>query len=480
MRISISPDPGTTVRDRPSRVTSTLRLAPELLVGRGPGRRILTVGPALTDAGSLLAALILSGAVFTERGLGIRHMALATVAWLASFILFRTYQRLSALEELRRIAGATGAGVGALLALGSIVPRLSLLAQIAGGFWILATALELLTRYAWRTLRRHPALTPRLALRTVVAGGEDEVARAVQQLRNGDSWLNPVGSLALSDRSLPGEDRFRRLIEAIRAKRAECVVVASPNLPPEDMARLVRAARLEGAEVRLTANLPEVLPDRVRVENCGSISLVSLAMPRLTGAQALLKRLLDVFLATTCLIAGAPLLLFLAAATRMTSPGPILFRQERVTREGRVFRMLKFRTMYVDAEKRLTDDSVDPTAPFFKLHEDPRLTPLGRFLRRTSLDELPQLLNVIRGDMSLVGPRPLPAEQVAANPVLLGPRHEVLAGITGWWQVNGRSNLSPEEAVRLDTFYIENWSLGLDLAILLRTVGAVLRRAGAY
>jgi lipopolysaccharide/colanic/teichoic acid biosynthesis glycosyltransferase len=146
---------------------------------------------------------------------------------------------------------------------------------------------------------------------------------------------------------------------------------------------------------------------------------------------------------------------------------------------GRVFTMYKFRTMRADADEILTRLGIDHSAPFFKLVDDPRPTRVGRTLRRFSLDELPQLINVLKGDMSLVGPRPLPAEQVEANPDL-GPRHQVRAGMTGWWQINGRSRLSPEEAVRMDMFYVENWSLSFDLYILAKTVGAVVNGRGAY
>jgi lipopolysaccharide/colanic/teichoic acid biosynthesis glycosyltransferase len=146
-----------------------------------------------------------------------------------------------------------------------------------------------------------------------------------------------------------------------------------------------------------------------------------------------------------------------------------------VTKDGRVFRMHKFRTMRTDVNV-----SVDTTTPFFKLQSDPRLTRVGKFLRRFSLDELPQLWNVIAGEMSLVGPRPLPADQVAANLDLLRPRHTVPAGVTGWWQINGRSRLTPEEALQLDLFYIENWSPTLDLYVLLKTFNAVIGRQGAY
>jgi lipopolysaccharide/colanic/teichoic acid biosynthesis glycosyltransferase len=136
--------------------------------------------------------------------------------------------------------------------------------------------------------------------------------------------------------------------------------------------------------------------------------------------------------------------------------------------------------MVHDVEEVLRARAIDDSQPFFKPHVYDILTPVGAFLRKTSLDELPQLWNVVRGDMSLVGPRPLPLQQVEANPELLGPRHDVRAGVTGWWQVNGRSDVSPEEAVGHDVFYIENWSLGLDLAIMGRTFGALLKRRGAY
>jgi lipopolysaccharide/colanic/teichoic acid biosynthesis glycosyltransferase len=194
----------------------------------------------------------------------------------------------------------------------------------------------------------------------------------------------------------------------------------------------------------------------------------------LTRTQVAVKRGFDLVVVSVALVVSLPLWMAVAIAIRLSSPGPVLFHQQRVSKGGRIFRMHKFRTM-TDV-----DCPVDTSTPFFKLESDPRLTRVGRILRRYSLDELPQFWNVLKGEMSLVGPRPLPADQVAAHVELLGPRHEVPAGVTGWWQINGRSAVTPDEAIQLDQFYIENWSLPLDLYILLRTFGTVLGGKGAH
>jgi lipopolysaccharide/colanic/teichoic acid biosynthesis glycosyltransferase len=199
----------------------------------------------------------------------------------------------------------------------------------------------------------------------------------------------------------------------------------------------------------------------------------------LSGGQAAIKRSFDVVAGSVALVVALPLMAVITLAVRLTSPGSAFFRQSRVTKGGEVFTMYKFRSMVNDPERVLDGKVIDLTQPFFKLPDDPRLTRVGRFLRATSLDELPQLWNVLRGDMSIVGPRPLPLEQVLANREFLSPRHQVRGGLTGLWQVSGRSDLQSDEALRMDRFYIENWSLGLDLRILAQTVGAVLGRRGA-
>jgi lipopolysaccharide/colanic/teichoic acid biosynthesis glycosyltransferase len=201
---------------------------------------------------------------------------------------------------------------------------------------------------------------------------------------------------------------------------------------------------------------------------------------QLTGRQRALKRSFDLLVGSIVLALAFPFMAIVALAIPLSSRGPVLFRQRRVTRDGRPFTIYKFRTMVEDPEEALDGAVIDLSKPFFKLKDDPRLTRVGRLLRIFSLDELPQLWNVILGDMSLVGPRPLPVEQVAAHADFLAPRHEVQSGITGWWQISGRSELGSAEALRMDLFYIDNWSLGLDAYILLRTMGAVFSRKGAW
>jgi exopolysaccharide biosynthesis polyprenyl glycosylphosphotransferase len=232
--------------------------------------------------------------------------------------------------------------------------------------------------------------------------------------------------------------------------------------------------------MRVSANTREVLTSRVSVHQVHDLMALAVRSATLTGTQAALKRTFDIVVSSICSIVLAPLMLLVAVAIKLTSRGPVLFRQERVTKDGRTFTVYKFRTMIVDPERVLGDEVIDISELFFKMPEDPRLTRIGGFLRSSSVDELPQLWNVIRGDMSLVGPRPLAREQVEANLELLDLRHEVRAGLTGWWQIHGRSGVEPKDALKMDLFYIENWSLTLDLYVLLKTVGVVLRRKGAY
>jgi lipopolysaccharide/colanic/teichoic acid biosynthesis glycosyltransferase len=268
-------------------------------------------------------------------------------------------------------------------------------------------------------------------------------------------------------------------IEAVPGILAEhaiaCLLVVGP-LPNPQLEVLRNAARRAGVVFRVAVPVPAMPAGILTAVSSGAAAVIQVSRP-ITRLEAAVKRTMDVIVATLLLVVASPFLLAISAAIKLTSPGPITFRQWRVTQGGRRFKILKFRTMDASRGSSVASSTAQP---FFKMEDDPRLTPIGRIIRRVSLDELPQLWNVIRGDMSLVGPRPLPAEQVEAHPELLGPRNEVRAGLTGWWQVNGRSDLHAEEAVGYDLFYIQNWSLSFDLRILARTLPAIFSRRGAY
>jgi exopolysaccharide biosynthesis polyprenyl glycosylphosphotransferase len=295
---------------------------------------------------------------------------------------------------------------------------------------------------------------------------------------NGHSRMSP----RLRETDLPLLGSIQELREVVRQTSAECLFVSSAEVGVGGMAYVTELARLERLELRATSNFPEMLTHRLAVQPVGGVMALSLKPASLTGPQALAKRIFDVVVGSLALVVSIPLWLGIALAIRLTSRGPVLFRQERVGVRGRPFMLFKFRTMVENAEELLEDlrDRNEAPGPLFKLREDPRLTKVGGWLRRRSLDELPQLLNVLRGDMSLVGPRPCLPEEIIHYDARALERLDVPPGVTGLWQVQGRSNVSFDEYVRLDVFYVENWSLAYDLYILLKTVRAVLSRDGAY
>jgi lipopolysaccharide/colanic/teichoic acid biosynthesis glycosyltransferase len=194
------------------------------------------------------------------------------------------------------------------------------------------------------------------------------------------------------------------------------------------------------------------------------------------------KRGFDIVIATLTIVIGAPVWAAIAVAIKVSSPGPVFFRDRRIGLGERKFDMVKFRTMYADASERQAalEAENEASGPLFKIKNDPRVTPVGRFLRRFSLDEMPQVVNVLWGEMSLVGPRPLPIRDYEQLELWHRKRYAVLPGMTGLWQVSGRIDLSFDDLVRLDFYYLENWSILLDISILARTLPAVLARRGAY
>jgi exopolysaccharide biosynthesis polyprenyl glycosylphosphotransferase len=496
---SRAPGPGRVVQGRRGaagdRPFSSPTDAPDALAGeRGRvARRYRRIGIALavSDVVCISAALVLSYAFrFGVRSISPEYVLVisaAPVVWIAVFHAFGLYapQHLSAPVIFRRIIGAASVGL-VLLALGSFWSKAAFSRAWIGATWVISLVLELVVRriWAWRLgrLRRNG----RLAFRTLIVGTNDEAADLAHALAVPGTGFAPIGFVNVSDPSvspdsLPVLGSIDRLPNVIHRARADCLFVASTAIDDARAMRVVtQVARQTNVEVRVSANLPQILTSRLTVQQVGrSTMALSLKPVRLTGGQAIVKRSFDLVLAGLALVATLPVWAVIALLIRMTSSGPVLFRQQRVTKGGRVFTVYKFRTMVPDGDRVLASQAIDTTTPFFKLADDPRVTPIGAVIRRLSLDELPQLLNVIKGDMSLVGPRPLPADQVAANTELLRDRHEVLAGVTGWWQINGRSDVTAEEALNFDVFYIENWSLGLDLYILLKTVGVLAARTGA-
>jgi exopolysaccharide biosynthesis polyprenyl glycosylphosphotransferase len=296
----------------------------------------------------------------------------------------------------------------------------------------------------------------------------------------------------LEDRDPPASERrdghFRYLgvvqsLEAIaRALPIDQVIIALPFWEHHRLPEIVTVCRAAGIEFRVVPDLFELSFDRVNVANLSGIPLIGLKELSLKGGNLLLKRAIDLAL----IVLAAPVLLPLAGvialAVKWDSPGPAIFRQRRVGKGGRLFTTYKFRTMVLDAEARKAELSKlnEADGPVFKIRDDPRMTRIGRFLRRASLDEIPQFWNVLRDEMSLVGPRPQLPEEVALYEDWHQRRLEVKPGLTGLWQVLGRSDTSFDEMVRLDIYYAENWSPGMDLRIMLETIPAVLSGKGAY
>jgi exopolysaccharide biosynthesis polyprenyl glycosylphosphotransferase len=315
----------------------------------------------------------------------------------------------------------------------------------------------------------------------------DEAIRLSDVTGSGPFGFRPIGFVATGPHSsetdgLPVLGLVADLPRVLSDTGADCVFVASSAVTVDEMRNISKLVRRAGAELRVTAQLPEVLSSRLAIQAVGGVMSLSLKPVRLTGPQATAKRTFDLLLGAIGLLLSLPLFAAIALATRLLSPGPIFYRQERVGRYGTPFTLLKFRTMVVGADALLPSlkQQNEAVGPLFKIRRDPRVTRIGGWLRRWSLDELPQLINVLRGDMSLVGPRPPLPHEVTQYQDWHFDRLEVRPGITGLWQVNGRSDLSFDEGARLDIFYIENWSLAYDLFILAKTIPAVLSSRGAY
>ena len=317
---------------------------------------------------------------------------------------------------------------------------------------------------AGRTVMRHLVAQPEFGYR-VVGFLDDDPQRGNTDIGRFKA-LGPVSNLPA----------------LLRAGGIDEVVITLPWQEHREIVRLVEQCQEHRVRACIVPDLFQLSLSRVDVEQVGGIPLISIRDISLQGGNLLFKRVFDVVVAGVALILAWPLMLLIALAIRLDSPGPVLFRQTRVGRGGRPFTLYKFRSMVAEAEMARASlaELNQADGPLFKIKDDPRCTRVGRILRRFSLDELPQFYNVLRGEMSLVGPRPALPEEVAQYQDWHKKRLEVTPGLTGLWQVRGRSELTFDEMMLLDIYYAENWSLGLDLRILLETIPKVLTGQGAY
>ena len=320
----------------------------------------------------------------------------------------------------------------------------------------------------------------------LLAGAGDNVAHLREALGSARSGIDYhfVGAIAPSPDgvTLPVLGNVQDLPAVLEHERVDELIVTDSDFGERELLEIVDHAHRRGVEVRIAPKATELLTQRVEFVPGQSIPLFELRPPAFVGLDWLVKRSFDLVVSSLVLVIGLPLWLGIAAAVKLTSRGPVLYRDRRIGLGEREFGMLKFRTMYADAAGRQAEleASNEADGPLFKIRQDPRVTAVGAVLRRLSLDEIPQVWNVLRGEMSLVGPRPLPLRDFQRLERWHRKRYLVLPGVTGLWQISGRSSLGFDDLVRLDFFYLENWSIWLDISILAKTIPAVITGRGAY
>jgi exopolysaccharide biosynthesis polyprenyl glycosylphosphotransferase len=427
----------------------------------------------------------------------LRVALLMSIVWLFSLAWFQTRaQKIigQGMAEYRRVINATAVAFG-VAAIGFVIMqsqgiRTQLLIALPVG-----TLGLLLGRWACRRWLVSRRVEGEYLSRALVVGSRRDVAYVADALHDSGSTGYRVVGVVLDDSST---DDSPLLIDgrpvrsysdfdsaAMIAEQLECdaVVVASTQRDdPEFVKRL--SWQLEGtaAELVLSSPLADVAGPRMALKPIEGLPLIQVEIPTFEGGRYVTKRLMDILISALALIGIAIMTPFIALAIKLDTPGPVFFSQDRVGRDGVRFRMYKFRSMTADAAARRHElhSRNEGSGPLFKLRDDPRVTPVGAILRKFSIDELPQFWNVLVGDMSIVGPRPPLPEEVSTYEGIVHRRLYIRPGITGPWQIGGRSDLSWEESVQLDLRYVENWSVLYDLKIVLRTPHAVLRSHGAY
>jgi exopolysaccharide biosynthesis polyprenyl glycosylphosphotransferase len=417
--------------------------------------------------------------------------ALLPVLWLVLVGSMRAYEprylQVGA-EEFRRVIEA-GVGLSLTAAVAAYVLNVPLARGYLLALVLSVTSGTLVVRFVLRKRLHHRRKAGTGWMRrVVVAGHGDAVADIVREVGRTRWHGYEVVRACVAEPSkqvfdVPVTTGLENLLHTVEQADADAVIVLPcQHIDSSDLRRLRWHLEQSDAQLLVAPGFVDVARQRTTISLVGSLPLVHIAHAELGGARRLVKGVFDRAVAALALLPVMPLLLLLMLAVRLDSRGPALFAQERVGRGDRRFPMLKLRTMTVDAESRRgeLEELNEADGALFKMHEDPRVTRVGRVLRRYSLDELPQLVNVLLGQMSLVGPRPPLPVEVDAYPPDVHRRLVVKPGMTGLWQVSGRADLAWDEATRLDLQYVENWSLMLDLSILWKTGRAVLSRAGAY
>jgi exopolysaccharide biosynthesis polyprenyl glycosylphosphotransferase len=474
-----------------------------LALPAGRALRALPATALLVDLGAILLAC--TAGVLGRNSLGIFEPypnvatmlglagPLLVVGWVLALGAVGAYQPDvfgAGADEFKRVAHAT-------LLIAAIVGITCYLAkfQLSRGFFVLLFCVGLPSILLGRLVLRsavHKARTRGNLMQSVLLTGSPEHVDEIARVLSRETWLGyRIAGVLTNDDSLaeltPGGLAVTGHSSNVRAMvadlRPDVVFFADSSLGCSAAMRDV-VWDLEGAhtQVVVAPSVADISGERVRVRPVGGLPLIHIEKPRAVQASRWAKRTFDIVGSLALLVAFAPLLAYSALRIWAHDRGPVLFSHTRIGKDGAEFACLKFRTMVTDAESLLADLRLEQGADalLFKMKDDPRITVPGRWLRRFSFDELPQLVNVLRGDMSLVGPRPQVADEVAQYRGGMARRLLVRPGMTGLWQVSGRSDLSADEAMRLDIFYVDNWSMVQDLAILGRTFGAVLGSRGAY
>jgi len=451
---------------------------------------------ALADLGCAVVGVFIAAQVRFGSNVTSMYLALSLalpVLWVAALWLAGAYDVRfigTGSDEYRKVLNA-GVSLTAAVAIFSYAVNL----QLSRGYVVIAlpsiTAFDLLARLAMRK-RLHARRARGRCLHSVLAVGHElAVADLVTELgRDKYHGLTVVGACVVR----PGEcdemvgvpvyGGLNDITAAVKAFSADTVAVTTcPEMDGVRLRSLAWELEKTGTDLCVSPALLDVAGPRTTIRPTAGLTLLHVDHPQLAGFRLLLKGLFDRCAAAAALVMLAPVMGVLAAAVWLHDRGPALFTQTRVGKDGHSFRMYKFRTMVVDADKRreqLLASNDSEGGVLFKLRKDPRVTAVGTHLRRLSLDELPQLYNVFLGHMSLVGPRPALPDEAAVYAEHVRRRLVVKPGLTGLWQVNGRSDLSWEESVRLDLRYVENWSFALDLQILWKTISVMVRGSGAY